>query len=94
MFRYTIIGACCGIFGLLLVCTIVGFIPFVIIIMCSGAFTFAWMIVGAVSLWRDGGDCASLNYPVWAMGMAGVIISIVMVAGVTCGSASAGKDYE
>jgi hypothetical protein len=41
-------------------------------------FLFAWMIVGAVSLWRDGGSCGALNYPVWAMGMADVIISIVL----------------
>lgn len=45
----------------------------------SGAFTFAWMIVGAVSLWRDGGDCQTVNYVVWAMGTAAVSISVFIV---------------
>lgn len=37
------------------------------------------MIVGAVSLWRDGPDCLTLNYDIWAMGMADVICTIVFV---------------
>ncbi len=43
------------------------------------AFLFAWMIVGAVSLWRDGADCIGLNYDVWAVAMADVIVTIVLV---------------
>jgi len=49
----------------------------------SSTFIFAWMIVGAVSLWRDGYNCQPLNYPVWAMGMADVICSIILVC---CGT--------
>ena len=99
---YTIIGTCCSVFGLLLLCSMIGVVFYLIIIISGGAFTFAWMIVGSVSLWRDGYvckketktvanifsryDCATLNYPVWAMGMAGVIISIVMVVASICSS--------
>ena len=45
----------------------------------SGTFLFAWMIVGCVSLWRDGSDCHTLNPMVWQMGMAAVIVSIFIV---------------
>ena len=76
---YTIIGASFGIVGILMICSIVLVVPWLIIVGFSGFFTFAWMIVGAVSLWRDGGDCVQLNFPIWQMGMAAVIISIVMV---------------
>ena len=76
---YTIIGASFGLLGILMVCSVVLLIPWLVIIIFSGVFTFAWMIVGAVSLWRDGGDCVQLNFPIWQMGMAAVIISIVMV---------------
>lgn len=76
---YTVIGCFSGIFGALLIFTIVGALPVVIVLMCSGTFTFAWMIVGAVSLWRDGGDCVQSNFTIWQMGMAAVIISIIMV---------------
>lgn len=41
--------------------------------------TGAQMIVGAVSLWRDGADCIGLNYDIWAVGMADVIVTIVLV---------------
>lgn len=76
---YTILGAFNGVVGVLLACTIIGLIPLLIVLVSGGLFTFAWMIVGAVSLWRDGGDCVQLNFPLWQMGMAAVIISIVMV---------------
>lgn len=76
---YTILGACNGIVGVLIACTGIGIIPLLIVLVSGGFFTFAWMIVGAVSLWRDGGDCVQLNFPLWQMGMAAVIISIVMV---------------
>jgi hypothetical protein len=75
---YTVIGACLGVVGVFMALSVVLIIPWLIVIWCSAAFTFAWMIVGAVSLWRDGGDCVSLNFPLWQMGMAAVIISIVM----------------
>ena len=42
----------------------------------SPIFVFAWMIVGAVSLWHDGSDCKTLNRPVWDMGMAAVIVTL------------------
>jgi hypothetical protein len=43
------------------------------------AFLFAWMIVGAVTLWRDGYDCINLNLKIWQMTMADVIVTIVFV---------------
>jgi hypothetical protein len=76
---YTIIGACLSVVGFLIVATVILIIPWLIVVLCAAGFTFAWMIVGAVSLWRDGGDCISLNFPLWQMGMAAVIISIVLV---------------
>lgn len=76
---YTIIGACSGIFGIFALFTVVLAVPVLLICLSASGFTFAWMIVGAVSLWRDGGDCITSNFPLWQMGMAGVIISIVMV---------------
>ncbi len=49
-----------------------------LLIFLSGAFVTAWAIVGALSLWRDGGDCLDQNFRLWQMGMAAVIISIVL----------------
>jgi hypothetical protein len=49
------------------------------IVMVSNTFLFAWMIVGAVSLWRDGTDCEQINLTLWRMGYSAVIISIVVV---------------
>ena len=48
------------------------------VVILSNTFIFAWMIVGAVSLWRDGKDCEILNITVWRMGYAAVIISIIL----------------
>ena len=76
---YTVIGGSLGIGAFLLVFTIIGIIPLLIVAILAGPFTFAWMIVGAVSLWRDGGNCIELGFEVWQMGMAAVIISIVLV---------------
>ncbi len=45
-------------------------------------FIFIWMIVGAVSLWRDGGfpnPCYSINPPIWDMGTAAVVVYIIIV---------------
>ena len=73
---YTIIGSSLGIGGLILAFSVIGLIPLLVIAICSGPFTFAWMIVGSVSLWRDGGDCSG---EIWSMGMAAVIVSIILV---------------
>jgi hypothetical protein len=35
----------------------------------------AWNIVGAVALFRDGMDCQSLAYPLWAMALACLIVT-------------------
>ena len=48
------------------------------VVILSNTFIFAWMIVGAVSLWRDGKDCEVLNKTVWRMGYAAVIISMIL----------------
>ncbi|KAG7344533.1 hypothetical protein IV203_022541 [Nitzschia inconspicua] len=48
------------------------------IVSSSHVFIFAWMIVGAVSLWRDGTDCEQVNSIVWKMGLSAVIISIIL----------------
>ena len=49
------------------------------VVVLSNTFIFAWMIVGAVSLWRDAKDCEYLNVTLWRMGYSAVIISIVLV---------------
>ena len=49
------------------------------VVILSNTFLFAWMIVGAVSLWRDGKDCEQRNITLWRMGYSAVIISIVLV---------------
>ena len=44
-------------------CLVFGVIPVIIILLFGGIFTFAWTIVGAVSLWRDGaGSCCVLIF--------------------------------
>jgi hypothetical protein len=48
------------------------------VVSASHMFIFAWMIVGAVSLWRDGTDCEQVNSIVWKMGISAVIISIIL----------------
>ena len=72
---YTIYGGCC-VFAVILACTIVGIIPLILVMLFGGVFIFCWTIVGAVSLWRDGGDCNGLNYPLWAVAMATVIVPL------------------
>ena len=46
----------------------------------SGVWLFIWSVVGSVSLWRDGGNCQALNFPLWQMGMGAVITSWIMFA--------------
>lgn len=43
---YTIIGGSLGIGSIILILSVVGIIPLLIIAILSGPFTFAWMIVG------------------------------------------------
>jgi hypothetical protein len=69
----------------------VALIPTTLLILLAGMFTFAWMIVGAVSLWRDGGDCNALNFRIWQMGLAAVILSIVLVVASLLGASAAPK---
>ena len=52
---------------------------FVWIALIGPLWLFIWMIVGCVSLWRDGGDCQTINPLVWNTGMASVIISLIVV---------------
>lgn len=85
---YLIIGACQSVFGLLILFTIIGAPIVAIVLLSSAGFTFAWMIVGAVSLWRDGYDCVNINFPLWQMGMAAVILSIIMCCSSTGSSRS------
>jgi hypothetical protein len=40
-----------------------------------GCFNVAWNIVGAVALFRDGMDCQTLAYPLWAMTLACLIVT-------------------
>jgi hypothetical protein len=79
---YTIIGGTHLLSAFLLCsvwCLLVGIIPVFLILLLGGMFTFSWMIVGAVSLWRDGNDCRDVAFTVWVAGMFGVISSIVLV---------------
>ncbi len=73
-----LILACVSIFAIILLLSIVGIPLLFIVALCSSGFCFAWLIVGSVSLFRDGYDCQTLNYPIWAVAMAAVISSYVM----------------
>lgn len=75
---YCIIGGVAAVFGVLAWCGI-GAVIGAIVLICGAAFMFPWMIVLSVSLWRDGYDCININFPLWQMGMAATIISIVLV---------------
>jgi hypothetical protein len=86
---YTTIGATYAL-AILLVFSVVGIIPLVIVVLLGGIFTFCWTIVGAVSLWRDGGDCQSLNYPLWAVAMATVITQLALMV-LSCFTINASK---
>ncbi len=79
---YTIIGGTHLLSAFLLCsvwCLLIGIIPVILILLLGGMFTFAWMIVGAVSLWRDGGDCRDIAFPIWVAGVFGVISSIALI---------------
>ena len=84
---YCIIGFISGIFGIFLTSP-----DFLLIsrnlaatfFMWSAIFTFTWMIVGAVSLWRDGSNCITYNFPLWQMGIAAVIISMFLFVWLAC----------
>ena len=43
----------------------------------SSLFMFSWVIVGSVSIWRDGQDCSSY-LPVWHVSMATIITQFVI----------------
>lgn len=88
---YTVIGGSLGIGGLVLTLTVIGVIPVIVVGILALPFTFAWTIVGAVSLWRDGADCQSGNYEIWAVAMATVIISFVLIIAM-CGAAKSAKN--
>lgn len=49
-----------------------------IILGLSSTFAFAWAIVGAVTLAEHSSDCQQFNYPVYAMGLAGVIMTWIL----------------
>ena len=67
------------ILSLILIFTLLGIIPLIIVTIFGGLFAFSWTIVGSISLWRDGGDCHLLNYPLWAVAMATVITPLVLM---------------
>lgn len=65
------------------------------------AFFLAWLIVGCISLWRDGVVCANPYSQIWNTGMAGVIILLVFFGflllcgiGMLCGMCFSCYDYE
>jgi hypothetical protein len=89
---YTTIGASMGIGGLLLILTVAGIIPLLIVLIFAPGFTVAWSVVGAISLWRDGLDCESLNPEIWKMGMAAVIVSLAMCVPILFGYGYANDD--
>lgn len=69
---YSIYGGCCA-FAAIIALSIVGIIPLLLVMFFGGIFVFIWTIIGAVVLWRDGMDCLSANYSLWAVAMATVI---------------------
>lgn len=76
---YTIIGGTLGILSAILACTIIMFVPLLIVSVFAAPFTVAWAIVGSVSLWRDGLDCYTLNNNLYTMAMIAVIASYVFI---------------
>ena len=63
-------------------------------------FLLAWLLVGSVSLWKDGVTCADPNSPIWNAGLAGVIFLIVYFGilltfglGAWCGACCVACDY-
>jgi hypothetical protein len=76
---YTIIGSVSILIGVLVLTDLMISTPAIIILLLGALFMFPWMIVLSVSLWRDSYDCLDINFPLWQMGMAATIISIVLV---------------
>jgi len=89
---YVIIGTVCALFGLLIWFGVTA-IPAIFVLVFGAMFMFAWMIVLSVSLWRDGYDCININFPLWQMGMAATIISIVLVCTSGYGSNSDSRNF-
>lgn len=46
----------------------------------SSTFLFAWAIVGAVSLGRDGQNCQTIDYQLWQVALFGVIMNWIIWA--------------
>ncbi len=75
---YGIAALCFGAVLVLAILVINKFKPaFVVCALVSGCFNVAWNIVGAVALFRDGMDCQTLAYPLWAMALACLIVTWV-----------------
>ena len=92
---YTAVGALILLTVALLRCTVV---PFLLVGLLNNAFTFAWLIVGSVSLWRDGGDCKVFT-DLYVLSTVCVALSFVLCFLNCCGSAltrqsQADVDYE
>lgn len=83
---YIIIGACFSVFAGIMICTVIGIIPLILVWLFSGIFVLAWAIVGGISVWKYGGDCESGAYALWAMGMAAEIITLIMIFFTCCSS--------
>lgn len=91
---YIIIGSCFSVFALVLICSVIGIIPLILVWLFSGLFLFCWVIVGGISVWQYGGDCKTAAYSLWAMGMAAEIITLIMVIFACCAGKKAKDDDE
>ena len=93
---YIVIGISFSGLALLLICLTGGIavIPLIIVWIFAGLFVFAWAIVGAVSLWRDGGDCQTIAYPLWAVAMAAEIVTLIMIFFTCCSVKNASSEDE
>ena len=80
---YTIIGGATLLGAALLSCTVT---PFILIGILNNLFTFAWLIVGAVSLWRDGADCRVFK-DLYVTSTVAISVSFVLCFLNCCGSA-------
>lgn len=89
---YVIIGLCFSAFAAILICTIIGIIPLIIVYLFSGLFVLCWAIVGGISVWKYGGDCESGAYSLWAMGMAAEIVTIIMIFFACCSAKGSHSD--
>jgi hypothetical protein len=49
------------------------------VLIIGGAFAIAWTIVGGLIVWRYSYDCSLIEYSLWAMATADVVIPLMVI---------------